>query len=141
MKALAAVTLAAHLAFIVWVIFGALVAHGRRRLRALHVASLIYSLIIEIGPWPCPLTLAEQYFESRAGIAPYHGGFLVHYLDALVYPNAPGWLLSTGAALVLIANLAVYWAPSMFLPSDFFGRPCDSNAARHHFGRCRVRRP
>ncbi len=141
MRTLAAATLALHLAFIVWVVFGALIAHGRRPWRALHIASLLYSVIIEIGPWPCPLTLAEQYFESRAGITPYHGGFLVHYLDALVYPNAPGWLLSMGAALILIANLAIYVTPCRFLPFNLFGRPRDSNAARHHLSGCRVRRP
>ena len=109
MRALAAATLVVHLAFIVWVIFGALLARGRRWLKALHLLSLVYAVVIEIGPWPCPLTLAEQYFESRAGIEPYQGGFLVHYLHARVDPNVPGSLLSAMAIVILIANIAVYW--------------------------------
>jgi hypothetical protein len=70
---------------------------------------LVYAVVIEIGRWPCPLTLAEQYFESRAGMEPYQGGFLVHYLDGLVYPNVPGWLLSVVAVFILIANIIAYW--------------------------------
>src|SRR5438128_8169757 len=45
--------------------------------------------LVEILPWTCPLTWAENFLETRAGIAPYQGGFLLHYLDALVYPNIP----------------------------------------------------
>jgi hypothetical protein len=28
---------------------------------------LIYGIFIEIAPWPCPLTLLEQWLESKAG--------------------------------------------------------------------------
>lgn len=133
MKALAAATLVVHLAFIFWVIFGALVTRGRPWLKALHLASLIYAVIIEIGPWPCPLTLAEQYFESRAGIEPYRGGFLVHYLDALVYPNVPGWLLSAFAVLILIANVAVDCRLDRLISLHVFCGPRNPQSARHHF--------
>src|SRR6266571_2143741 len=51
-------------------------------------------MVSELGPWACPLTLAENYFEARAGIAPYQGPFLLHYLDAIVYPNLSPTLLT-----------------------------------------------
>ena len=40
-------------------------------------------------PMALSSTLAEQYFESRAGWTPFHGSFLLHYLDAIVYPTFP----------------------------------------------------
>ncbi len=47
---------------------------------------------MEFALWPCPLTVAEQYFESRAGLPLYQGSFLVHYLDATVKPiPSPAW--------------------------------------------------
>ena len=105
---LAEAVLAAHLGFILWVMFGALVTRGRRWLTGLHVASAVYGIISELGPWPCPLTLAENYFESRAGIPPYQGPFLLHYLDAVIYPNLSPTLLTVGGVAVCVANLLVY---------------------------------
>jgi hypothetical protein len=43
--------------------------------------------ISELLPWPCPLTDLENWFEGKAGVQPYQGGFLLHYLDKLVYPD------------------------------------------------------
>lgn len=81
----------------------------RRVLRTLHIASLIYAIVIESVPWPpCPLTVAENWFEARAGIEPARGLFLVHVLDATVYPNVPEWLVVGGAVLVCAAILGIY---------------------------------
>ena len=105
---LATAVLAIHLAWIVWVIFGWLVARNRTGLRWLHFASLIYGVFIEIAPWPCPLTLLEQYLESLAGIEPYRGPFLVHCLDAMVYPDVPEGMLVSIAVAVCGANLYLH---------------------------------
>jgi len=81
----------------------------RRLLRTLHIASLVYAIIIELVPWlPCPLTAAETWREARAGIEPPHGLFLVHVLDAIVYPDLPEWLVVGCAVLVCVAVLSVY---------------------------------
>jgi uncharacterized protein DUF2784 len=106
---LAVGVLALHLLWIVWVIFGVMLTRQRHLLRVLHIASLIYSIIIEILPWPpCPLTFLEQWLEQRAGIVPYRGPFLVHYLDAVVYPDLPVTLLMVTAVAVCLFNLGVY---------------------------------
>ncbi len=101
--------LAFHTGFILWVIFGALFTRGQRLLTCLHIASFIWGLTIEIFPWTCPLTFLENWLEGAAGTTPYHGGFLLHYLDQLVYPNIPPLLLTWAAAAVLVANAAIYW--------------------------------
>jgi hypothetical protein len=54
------------------------------------------------------LTTLENWFESQAGVQPYQGGFLLHYLDALVYPNLSGTLLMVAGVAVCVLNLAVY---------------------------------
>ncbi len=97
-----------HLAFIGWVIFGALLTRGRPRLAFAHVATVIYGFIAETTPLVCPLTLAENYFEARAGISPYRGPFLLHYLDATVYPDAPPALLTVCAVIVCAINVGIY---------------------------------
>lgn len=105
---LAILILAIHLAWIVFIIFGALFTRGRRLWSLVHIVALVWGIAVEAGPWPCPLTLAETYFESRAGVAPYQGGFLLHYLDMIVYPNFPGWVVTAIGVAVCAANLAVY---------------------------------
>jgi len=85
------------------------VTRCRPVLRALHIASLIYAIIIELVPWPpCPLTVAETWLEARAGIEPAQGPFLVRVLERVVYPDLPEWLVVGGAVLVCLAVLLVY---------------------------------
>jgi len=52
--------------------------------------------------------LLEQWLESKAGIAPYREPFLVHYLEAVVYPNVPERVLITTAVLVCGFNLYLH---------------------------------
>ena len=69
-RALAALVLLLHAAYIASVIFGALFTRGRARLAALHVGMLLYGIIVEIlGLW-CPLTELEQWIEIRGGVSP-----------------------------------------------------------------------
>ena len=108
MTTIAILTLAAHLAWIVFVIFGALWTRGRLVWTALHILALLWGIVVEVSPWPCPLTLAENYFEAKAGITPYTGGFLLHYLDAIVYPNLPDWVVTVAGLAVCTLNLVIY---------------------------------
>ena len=48
-----------HALYILWVVFGALLTRSRPMLRWLHVASLVWGILTELLPWPCPLTLLE----------------------------------------------------------------------------------
>jgi hypothetical protein len=105
---LAVVVLAVHLGFILWVMFGAVFTRGRTWLAWVHILCAAYGVVIEAGPWPCPLTLAENWFEVQAGRMPYQGPFLLHYLDLLVYPHVPGALLTWLAVVVLAVNAFVY---------------------------------
>jgi hypothetical protein len=105
---LACVVIALHTLFILWIIFGAALTGRRPRLRRLHIASILWGVLIEFAPWPCPLTVAENWLETRAGEASYHTGFMLHYLHQFVYPDLPPQLLATAAILVAFLNLAVY---------------------------------
>lgn len=104
----AVLVLVLHLAFILWLIFGYFLARNDRLLRWLHILCLVYGLVIEIAPWPCPLTLLETWCEARAGIIPYRQPFLVHYLETLIYPDIPESLLVAGASIVCLINAVLY---------------------------------
>src|SRR5579864_6500841 len=97
-----------HALFILWVVFGALLTRSRPILRGLHIASLVWGILTEVLPWPCPLTLLENWLEGRTGIGPYQGGFLLHYLDKLVYPDISANVLTIAGVVVCLSNLAFY---------------------------------
>jgi len=107
-RLLAVGVLCLHLLFILWAIFGALLARRRPLLRWFHIACLVWGILIEVMPWDCPLTSLENWLEIKAGIVPYSGGFLLHYLDKLVYPDISPVLLTTIGVAVCIANLLIY---------------------------------
>jgi hypothetical protein len=107
-SALATLVLILHALFILWVVFGALLTRFRQFLRWLHVASLVWGILTELLPWPCPLTLLENWLESKAGVEPYQGGFLLHYLDKLVYPDVSATALTAAGVVVCVLNLVLY---------------------------------
>ena len=107
-RTMAASVVSLHAAYIAWVIFGAFFTRGRPRLAALHVATLVYSVIVEIFGFWCPLTALEEWLAIRSNLPAYRGPFLLHYLDAVVYPDIPPNLLITGAVAVCILNLWIY---------------------------------
>jgi len=106
---LATAVLSVHVLWCTWVLMGWTVTRRRPILRTVHIASLIYAIVVESIPWlPCPLTVAETWFEARARIEPAHGPFLVRLLDAVVYPDLPEWVVVGGAVLVCVAILGAY---------------------------------
>jgi len=105
---LAVCILSLHALFILWVVFGAILTRSRPVLRWLHIASLVWGILTELLPWPCPLTLFENWLEAKAGVEPYRGGFLLHYLDKLVYPEMSATILTVAGVLVCLLNLAFY---------------------------------
>ena len=107
-SALAISILFLHALFILWVVFGALLTRSRPILRWLHIGSLVWGILTELLPWPCPLTVLENWLEADAGVEPYQGGFLLHYLDKLVYPNISATVLTVAGVIICLLNLAFY---------------------------------
>jgi hypothetical protein len=99
-----------HLAFIVFVITGGFLAKRYRWLIPFHLGALAWAVYAEISPGVvCPLTVAENLFASRAGIAEYGGDFVAHYLVPVIYQEGlpPKWQLPL-AMVVVVLNLMVY---------------------------------
>lgn len=108
MAILAAGTSLFHLMFILLVIFGALWTRGRPFWTGAHLVALLWGVIVEVGPVPCPLTLMETYFERGAGVPPIGGSYLLHCVNALIYPNAPYWTIAVCGVAVCVVNFGVY---------------------------------
>ncbi len=107
-RILATVVVAVHLVWILWVILGWLFTRRRPWLRTLHILSLIYSILVESFPFPCPLTLAEDWCARHAGLTPFRQTFLIHFLSELVYPNVSQTLITWTAVPVCILIMGIY---------------------------------
>lgn len=98
-----------HLAFIVFAMFGGMLAAWRARIAWLHLPAAAWGAWIEFSGAICPLTPLENQFRRMAGASGYAGGFVERYLIPVVYPagfttQAQQWF----GALVVAVNLAVY---------------------------------
>jgi hypothetical protein len=59
----------------------------------------------------CPLTTVEQELRERAGDDIYSGSFIAHWLETILYYQAPAWVFITIYTLFGAAVLASwFWA-------------------------------
>ena len=87
-RALADLVVVTHLAFILFVVLGGLLALRWPRALWLQVPAAVWGVLVEVGGWICPLTPLENRLRGLAGDAGYPGGFVEHYLLAWLYPAA-----------------------------------------------------
>lgn len=109
---LADAVLVLHLAFIVWTVAGGFVAWWRPWLALAHLPAAAWGVWISWSGGICPLTPLEQSLRQRAGQRGFEGGFVEHYLTALIYPAGltPRHQFAIGA-FVLALNALVYAVP------------------------------
>ena len=103
--------LVVHFAFIVFVIFGGLLALRWRRVVLLHAPAVAWAVFVELTGAICPLTYVENHFGAAAGMSGYAGDFVGHYLMRVIYPD--GLTRTTQvllAVVVIVVNASIYAA-------------------------------
>ena len=107
--------LVTHILFVVFVVAGLiliLIGGGlgwcwvrKRRFRLWHVSAIGVVILQAWLGMMCPLTLLEMYLRERAGDAVYTGSFIAHWLDQLLYVEAPNWVFAVVYSLfgILVA--------------------------------------
>ena len=120
---LADAVLLLHLAFIAFVVAGALAVRRWPHLAWLHLPALAWGAYAVIAGAICPLTPLENALRAAGGGSAYSPSFIEHYLLPLVYPDAVQG--DTGRALqvalgvgVVILNGALYWLIARRGPLD-----------------------
>ena len=102
-------TFAIHFAFIVFVIFGALILFISKKFAFIHVPSVIYGAYIELSHSICPLTYLENWFLKQADLKSYSSSFIEHYLIPIVYPdNLTAELQFYLGFLLILTNIVIY---------------------------------
>jgi hypothetical protein len=108
-RAAADLVLLFHFAFVLFAVFGGVLVLRWPRLAWAHLPVVTWAALVEFAGWICPLTPFEVALREAGGEAGYAGGFIEHYIGALLYPEAltRETQLVLGAALVLL-NVVVY---------------------------------
>ena len=104
------VVVAAHFAFVVFVVLGGLLVLRWPALAWLHLPAAIWGALVELADLPCPLTSLEFALRDSGG----EGGFVARLLLPLLYPDlirpgtlTPGLRIALGSFVVLV-NAAIY---------------------------------
>jgi hypothetical protein len=98
-----------HLAFILFVVAGALLVVRWSRIAWLHLPAAVWGTFVEVTGRICPLTTLENHLRRTAGLEGYADSFVEHYLVPVIYPagltrGIQWWL----AAVVLTVNILLY---------------------------------
>jgi hypothetical protein len=101
--------LIAHVAFVVFVLFGALLVLRWPKLLGFHVAAVLWAVLIEFTGAICPLTPLEVRLRQLGGSIGYQGDFIGHYLTAMLYPAGLTRELQIGLGIAaLVPNAVAY---------------------------------
>jgi uncharacterized membrane protein YhhN len=106
---LADLVVAAHFAFVLFVVFGGLLVLRWPRVAYLHIPAAVWGAAIEFAGWICPLTPLENWLRRQAGSAGYSGSFIEHYILPILYPSALTREIQLVLGFLVIAvNLTIY---------------------------------
>ncbi len=98
-----------HAAFILFAVFGGLLALSHGSWMWLHLPAVVWAAAVVIMGWTCPLTPLEQNLRAAAGQSVYDGDFIEHYVMAAIYPEGLTRAIQIWLGIgVLALNLIVY---------------------------------
>jgi len=105
---LAELTMFVHFLWILFLFVGVIFVVKGSKLAWLHLGGLIFSLLLNLLGWYCPLTYLENVLLRSAHKGTYPGSFIFHYLEIVIYPDFPEEVIRLGVILFVCLNLAVY---------------------------------
>ena len=113
-RLLAEMVVVLHLAFIVFVVGGSLLALKWPWVAMIHIPCVLWGAMIEFFRWYCPLTPLENKLRQATGGESYTGGFIEHYIVPLIYPGAitRNMQIALGVAVLainLFSYLLIWW--------------------------------
>jgi hypothetical protein len=122
---LADLVLTLHGAIVAFVIGGlVLIVVGNRRhwhwvntlwFRLAHFGAIVTVVAETWLDFTCPLTTLEMWLRTRARATTYGGSFIEHWLQRLLYYDAPPWVFLVGYSLFGLLVLAAW----LYYPPDF----------------------
>jgi len=118
-RLLADAVLLLHFGVVVFVIGGlALIVAGnlmrwpwvnRLWFRLAHVAAIAIVVVQAWRGYLCPLTTLESWLRMRAGSSPYASGFIEHWVQRILFYEAPVWVFTLAYTVFGLLVVAAWW--------------------------------
>jgi hypothetical protein len=100
-----------HFFFAAFAVFGGVLALCGPVWPWLHIPTVLWSSVVNLMGWTCPLTPLENALRVRAGLTAHSADFVQRYVGRLVYPRGMPRRLELVAGVSVIAwNVLVYAA-------------------------------
>jgi hypothetical protein len=126
--------LSLHLAIVAFVIGGLVVIiagnlRGWRWVNALwfrltHLGAIAMVVAESWFGLVCPLTSLEMWLRAKAGETTYAGSFVEHWLQRILYYEAPAWVFTVAYSLFGLVVAATWW----YFPPRFKRRAHETDA-------------
>jgi hypothetical protein len=98
-----------HFLWILFIFFGLPIGIKYARLIWVHLGGLVFTLILNIGGWFCPLTYLENYLYSLYNPRlTYPGSFIGQSLQKLIYLDVEEANLRIAAVIWVAVNMGGY---------------------------------
>ncbi len=108
-KSLSDCVMLLHFLWIIFILFGFVIALKFHRVSYIHVAGLIFTLVLNLGGWYCPLTHLENYLYTLCNPQfSYGGSFITNNLQKLIYLELDEIYLRIGAIVWVGLNMGGY---------------------------------
>ena len=98
-----------HVFFVAFVVIGLMLVFAGKVLQWpwvrnpwFRTAHLLAIVVVVVQSWLgaiCPLTTFEMMLRSRAGDAVFPGSFVAHWLESILYYQAPPWVFAVAYTL------------------------------------------
>lgn len=116
---LADLVLLLHFAVVLFVVGGLLLVIVGNRLnwrrvnalsfRLAHLAAIGIVVAQALLGQACPLTTLEMWLRRQAGEATYGASFIEHWVQRLLYYEAPSWVFTLAYSLFALLVAAAWW--------------------------------
>ena len=78
--------------------------------RFIHLAAITVVVVQSLFGLICPLTTIEMMLRSRAGDTVYSGSFISHWLENILYYQAPPWVFVVAyTAFAAVVIVCWFW--------------------------------
>ena len=108
-KIIADIIVLLHFLWILFLIFGAFIGRRYKWIKILHIAGIVFAIVIQIFGWYCPLTYLEIWLRQMHDPShTYAGSFIINYVHKLVYIEISWKIILIATIFLALMSTFIY---------------------------------
>lgn len=99
-----------HFLWIIFLIIGAFIGRKYLLIKIFHITGLVFSVIMQIFGWYCPLTHLEIWLRQKhAPLLTYRGSFIIYYIEKVVYLQLTPVIIFVLTIILVSITVYIYY--------------------------------